>query len=136
MSRRKLEGRRRQRPKQVLHGLGGESGDLFRCVGCRREIPVLAPGTAHRNHCPHCLASRHVDDRVPGDRAAACRGRMAAVSMSSREDGEWLLVHQCMACGRVRANRIAGDDDAVALIRIALRPLSDPRLGRRVLLSL
>ncbi len=61
---------------------------------------------------------------------------MAAVSMSSREDGEWLLVHQCVTCGRVRANRIAGDDDAVALIRIALRPLSDPRLGRRALLSL
>ncbi|WP_454197719.1 RNHCP domain-containing protein [Nocardia sp. Marseille-Q1738] len=136
MPRRKPEARRPQRPKHVLHGRGGESGDMFRCVECRREVPVVAPGTAHRNHCPHCLASKHVDRRVPGDRAESCRGRMAAVSMSARDDGEWLLVHQCLACGCVRANRIAGDDNAVTLMRIALRPLADPRIGRRVLLSL
>ncbi|MEV6322936.1 RNHCP domain-containing protein [Nocardia sp. NPDC051787] len=136
MPRRKPEARRPQRPKHVLHGRGGESGDMFRCVECRREVPVVTPGTAHRNHCPHCLASKHVDRRVPGDRAEACRGRMAAVSMSARDDGEWLLVHQCLACGCVRANRIAGDDNAVALMRIALRPLADPRIGQRVLLSL
>ncbi|MEU2031253.1 RNHCP domain-containing protein [Nocardia amamiensis] len=136
MPRRKPEARRPQRPKHVLHGRGGESGDMFRCVECRREVPVIAPGTAHRNHCPHCLASKHVDRRVPGDRAESCRGRMVAVSMSARDDGEWLLVHQCLACGCVRANRIAGDDNAVALMRIALRPLADPRMGRRVLLSL
>ncbi|MFG1795928.1 RNHCP domain-containing protein [Nocardia sp. NPDC049149] len=128
--------RRPQRAKDVLHGRAGESGDAFRCVGCRMDVPVSAPGTAHRNHCPHCLASRHVDRRVPGDRAAPCRGRMTAVSMSAREDGEWLLVHQCVACGALKANRIAGDDNALALMRIALRPLADPRIGRRALLSL
>ncbi|MEU5370808.1 RNHCP domain-containing protein, partial [Streptomyces sp. NPDC005951] len=31
---------------------------------------------AHRNHCPSCQVSLHVDGRVPGDRAAGCRGRM------------------------------------------------------------
>ncbi len=128
--------RRPQRAKDVLHGRAGESGDAFRCVGCRMDVPVDAPGTAHRNHCPHCLASRHVDRRVPGDRAETCRGRMTAVSMSAREDGEWLLVHQCVACGALKANRIAGDDNALALMRIALRPLADPRIGRRALLSL
>ncbi|HEX5567141.1 MAG TPA: RNHCP domain-containing protein [Streptomyces sp.] len=120
--------RRPQRRKSVLHGPGGERGDAFRCVGCRLDVPVTAPGTAHRNHCPHCLVSRHMDRRVPGDRAESCRGTMAALSLSVREDGEWLLVHQCRACGTLRVNRVAGDDNALALVRLALRPLSDPRL--------
>ncbi|CAM4176868.1 RNHCP domain-containing protein [Nocardia ninae] len=136
MPRRKPAVRRPQRTKDVLHGRAGESGDAFRCVGCRMEVPVTAPGTAHRNHCPHCLSSRHVDRRVPGDRAEQCRGRMEAVSMSARDNGEWQLVHQCLACGALKANRIAGDDNALALMRIALRPLADPRIGRRALLAL
>ncbi|NNH70480.1 RNHCP domain-containing protein [Nocardia uniformis] len=126
---------RRQRGKSVLHGPGGESGGSFRCVGCRLDVPISAPGTAHRNHCPHCLTSRHVD-RIPGDRAASCRGRMRAVSMTVRDNGEWSVVHQCVACGALKMNRIAGDDNALALMRIAVRPLADPRMGRRALRSL
>ncbi|MCP9618721.1 RNHCP domain-containing protein [Nocardia otitidiscaviarum] len=133
--RNKAAPRREQRGKTVLHGRAGTSGDAFRCVGCRLDVPVAAPGTAHRNHCPHCLASRHVD-RVPGDRSAACRGRMRAVSMSVRDDGEWSLVHQCLVCGVLKVNRVAGDDNALALMRIALRPLSDPLIARRVLRAL
>ncbi|MBB1246208.1 RNHCP domain-containing protein, partial [Streptomyces durbertensis] len=105
--------RRPQRRKDVLHGRRGEPGDAFRCVGCRLDVPVDAPGTAHRNHCPHCLTSRHVDGRVPGDRAEECGGRMTALSLSVREDGEWLLVHQCLTCGTLKANRVAGDDNAL-----------------------
>ncbi|MEV6560771.1 RNHCP domain-containing protein [Nocardia sp. NPDC051756] len=136
MPRRKPAGHRPQRAKDVLHGRTGESGDAFRCLGCRMDVPLAAPGTAHRNHCPHCLTSRHVDRRVPGDRAEPCKGRMDAVSMSARDNGEWQLVHQCLACGAVKANRIAGDDNALALMRIALRPLADPQIGHRALLAL
>lgn len=136
MPRRKPAAHRPQRAKHVLHGRAGESGDAFRCLGCRMDVPIAAPGTAHRNHCPHCLTSRHVDRRVPGDRAEPCKGRMEAVSMSARDNGEWQLVHQCLACGAVKANRIAGDDNALALMRIALRPLADPQIGQRALLAL
>ncbi|MGV9611990.1 RNHCP domain-containing protein [Nocardia xishanensis] len=136
MPRRKSKNARAQRRKDVLHGPGGETGDAFRCVGCRMAVSVVAPGTAHRNHCPHCLSSRHVDGRIPGDRASSCGGRMTALSLTARDDGEWLLVHQCAACGALKANRIAGDDNALALMRIAVRPLADPRLGRRALLAL
>lgn len=120
---------RPQRPKDVTHGVGGEQGEAFRCVGCRLDVPLVAPGTAHRNHCPHCLASRHVDGRVPGDRAASCRGRMVALSLTVREDGEWVLIHQCQACAALKSNRIAGDDNALTLMRLALRPLADARLS-------
>ncbi|GAA2261515.1 hypothetical protein GCM10010232_61210 [Streptomyces amakusaensis] len=127
---------RPQRHKDVLHGRGGEAGDAFRCVGCRLDVPLAAPGTAHRNHCPNCLASLHVDRRVPGDRDSACRGRMTALSMSVREDGEWMIIHSCLSCGELSANRIAGDDNALALVRIAIRPLADSSVPVRALLAL
>ncbi|MFH8403177.1 RNHCP domain-containing protein [Streptomyces sp. NPDC018019] len=128
--------RRAQRPKDVLHGPGGASGDAFRCVECRLAVPLTAPGTAHRNHCPHCLASRHVDGRVPGDRAADCGGRMRVLCLATRPDGEWLLIHQCLACGVLSANRPAGDDNALALVRLAVRPLADTSRPVRALISL
>ena len=84
-----------------------------------------APGTAHRNHCPNCLWSRHVDV-VPGDRAAECGAAMEAVAIAGRDDGEWTLVHRCRACHTLKANRVAGDDNPLMLMRLAVRPLARP----------
>ncbi|MFF5975273.1 RNHCP domain-containing protein [Streptomyces sp. NPDC012769] len=123
--------RRRQRQKDVLHQGDGHRERAFRCVGCRLDVSVDAPGTAHRNHCPTCLASRHVDGRVPGDRASECRGRMEAYGMAVRPDGEWLIIHRCLSCEELSANRIAGDDNPLALVRLALRPLSDSGFAGR-----
>lgn len=108
----------------------------FRCVGCRLQVSVDAPGTAHRNHCPNCLTSLHVDRRVPGDRASDCHGRMEALSMSVRPDGEWMIIHECLSCGELSANRIAGDDNALAVLRLALKPLRDTSIAGRALLTL
>ncbi|WP_026322025.1 RNHCP domain-containing protein [Salinispora fenicalii] len=126
--------RRPQRHKDVLHRPGGHRANDFRCVGCRLDVSVEAPGTTHRNHCPNCLASLHVDRRIPGDRAASCRGRMEALSMSVRPDGEWMIIHQCRSCGELSANRIAGDDNALILVRLAVKPLRDPGIARRMFL--
>ncbi|MGA4844027.1 RNHCP domain-containing protein [Streptomyces sp. G45] len=131
--------RRPQRHKDAPHRHGGgHRADAFKCVGCRLDVPLAAPGTAHRNHCPNCLVSLHVDQRIPGDRAATCRGRMEALSMSARGDGEWLLIHRCLSCGELSANRIAGDDNPLALVRLALRPLQGAGIGiaHRTLLTL
>ncbi|WP_433608262.1 RNHCP domain-containing protein [Prescottella agglutinans] len=89
---------------------------------------MRAPGTAHRNHCPTCLCSKHVDRERPGDRASSCKGRMDPISISVRDGGEWVIIHRCSACGAMGANRVAGDDNPLALVRIAVRPLSG--LGR------
>ncbi|MFF8713498.1 RNHCP domain-containing protein [Streptomyces sp. NPDC015184] len=133
----RMQGARRpQRHKDVLHDRGGHRGHDFRCVGCRLDVSLDAPGTTHRNHCPNCLASLHVDRRVPGDRAADCHGRMEALSMSARPDGEWMIIHQCLSCGELSANRIAGDDNALALVRLALKPLRDTSVAHRALLAL
>ncbi|MFB6888043.1 RNHCP domain-containing protein [Kitasatospora sp. NPDC056327] len=128
--------RRAQRHKDVLHGQGGHRARDFRCVGCRLDVPLDAPGTAHRNHCPNCLASLHVDGRVPGDRAADCRGRMEPLGVSVRADGEWMIVHQCLSCDELSTNRIAGDDNPLPLLRLVLGPLRDAAFAHRVLLAL
>ncbi|GLF95884.1 RNHCP domain-containing protein [Streptomyces yaizuensis] len=128
--------RRPQRHKDVLHGNGRHRANDFRCAGCRLDVPLTAPGTAHRNHCPHCLASLHVDRRIPGDRASDCHGRMEPLSMSVRPDGEWMIIHQCLTCGELSANRIAGDDNPLPLLHLALRPLQSPTVPTRALLAL
>ncbi len=61
---------------------------------------------------------------------------MAALCLSVRQDGEWMLVHQCIECNTLKVNRIAGDDNVLVLLRLALRPLADPRLRSRALLAL
>ncbi|TYK53175.1 RNHCP domain-containing protein [Actinomadura decatromicini] len=122
--------RRKHRRERVQRRKAGQDGrlDAFRCVGCRLDVPADAPGTVHRNHCPHCLTSVHLDDLTPGDRRAGCRGRMAPLSLTVRPDGEWMLIHHCQSCDALSVNRIAGDDNALALLRIAVRPLRDDRM--------
>ena len=104
----------------------------FVCIQCRCEVPAPGAvgwgggiGTKHRNHCPLCLWSRHVDDEV-GDRGAACRGKMRPIAIEVRNDGEWAIVHRCEGCGVLRTNRIAGDDAERALLGLALRPMARP----------
>jgi len=88
-------------------------------------VSIDAPGTEHRNHCPSCLWSRHVDD-VPGDRAADCAATMEPIAVWARDDGEWALVHRCRGCAAVKVNRIAGDDNPPLLMRLAVKPLAQP----------
>lgn len=109
------------------------TSDSFRCAGCRLDVPLAAPGTAHRNHCPTCLTSRHLDVR-PGDRRADCGGRMTPLTISVRSDGEWQIIHHCLSCGTLSANRIAGDDNALSLLRLAVRPLPALRTGAQLAL--
>ena len=100
--------------------------DSFRCRHCRLDVSTEAPGTKHRNHCPSCLWSRHLDAAVPGDRAAACAASMEPIAVCVRDDGEWAIVHRCGGCHAIRVNRIAGDDNPLALMRLAVRPLAQP----------
>jgi ribosome biogenesis GTPase len=97
----------------------------FVCGHCHQPIAAGALGSAHRNHCPACLWSLHVDHE-PGDRAAACGGLMEPIAIAARSDGEWTLVHRCRECSTVKANRIAGDDNPAMLISLASRPLARP----------
>jgi hypothetical protein len=89
---------------------------------------ALQFGGKHRNHCPYCLYSLHVDGRVPGDRASDCRSRIAPAGVFARPNGEQALVHRCVGCGFERHCRVAADDDVTAVMRLAV---VEPRLGLR-----
>ncbi len=97
----------------------------FICEHCSRTVSTAAAGTEHRNHCPACLWSLHVDIR-PGDRRAGCRGGMEPLAICVRRDGEWAIIHRCTRCGAIRINRIAGDDSELALMSLAVKPLAQP----------
>ena len=56
----------------------------FQCGHCGVDVSLDAPGTSHRNHCPSCLWSRHLDRNVPGDRKAACPGGMEPIAVTVR----------------------------------------------------
>jgi hypothetical protein len=47
---------------------------------------------------------------------------MPAIGVAYRPDGEQMVVHCCNGCGIERRNRVAADDNPVALMR--LRPLT------------
>jgi len=65
-------------------------------------------------------------DNEAGDRASPCRGQMEPIAVSVKRNGEWMLIHRCKECGSLRANRISGDDNELALLSLAVRPVAQP----------
>jgi RNHCP domain len=51
---------------------------------------------------------------------------MEPIAVHVRGNGEWALVHRCAGCAAVRLNRVAGDDNPLMLMRLAVRPLAQP----------
>lgn len=51
---------------------------------------------------------------------------MEPIAITVRKNGEWGLVHRCQGCGELGTNRIAGDDNALLLMQLAVRPLANP----------
>jgi DNA-directed RNA polymerase subunit RPC12/RpoP len=88
-----------------------EGRESFKCVHCRAFIGPTISGGKHRNHCPLCLYSRHVDGGRPGDRASDCGAKMAPIARFTRPNGEPMVVHRCLGCGFERNNRLAADDN-------------------------
>ena len=99
--------------------------DSFNCAVCKHPIAPQGAGSRHRNHCPNCLSSVHVDDE-PGDRASLCGGIMDPIGVWVRKNGEWAIIHRCRSCGEFSSNRIAADDNPTLLMSIAVKPLAAP----------
>ena len=54
--------------------------DTFICKVCGRTVVPENAGSGHRNHCPNCLASLHLDIE-PGDRESDCGGIMEPIAV-------------------------------------------------------
>jgi hypothetical protein len=123
---------------RTLHAherLSRKSFGDFVCVNCRNFVSseALLSGVHHRNHCPYCLSSRHLDLFKAGDRLSACKAIMRPVALTLKKTakryaaenkGEIMLVHQCEGCGRISINRIAADDSTQVLMDVFERASS------------
>lgn len=99
--------------------------EVFTCKVCGRQVFPTGAGSNHRNHCPYCLFSQHLDV-TPGDRAADCGGQMEPIAVWVRKNGEWAIIHRCKICGALSSNRIAADDNPMKLMSLAMKPVSTP----------
>lgn len=119
--------RLRQRGRESMHADYRTEAcmESFSCANCGKEIHPDGAGSNHRNHCPYCLYSLHVDEE-PGDRKASCHGKMEPIAVVSREDGDWSILHRCMRCGKLNLNRVLADDNPVLLMQLAVKPLASP----------
>gem|GEM_PF-83855 len=99
--------------------------ESFTCAYCGKIIYPEGAGSEHRNHCPYCLHSLHVDNE-PGDRASVCHGDMEPISVWVRDRGEWAIIHRCKKCGKLSSNRVLADDNPLELMSLAVKPLANP----------
>ena len=99
--------------------------ESFTCAVCGKEVLPDNAGTDHRNHCPNCLSSLHVDNE-PGDRESDCGGVMEPIAVWVKNNGEWTLIHRCKVCGKLSPNRVAADDNPIKLMSIAMKPIANP----------
>lgn len=99
--------------------------DTFTCVRCGLTVTGTAPGGSRRNHCPSCLHSRHVTDRVEGG-PSQCGARMVPIAIAVLRSGDWMVIHRCAGCGELTSNPICDDDNQLILMRMAVRPLAQP----------
>ena len=86
----------------------------FTCGICGEQVH----GNGYTNHCPKCLASKHVDDKNPGDRASICHGMMEPVGFEIRHGKEY-VIQKCEKCGHTRPNKVAPEDSRETLRLVA-----------------
>ncbi len=55
---------------------------------------------------------------MPGDRKSTCGSLMRPIGVMTRRNGELVLIHECVGCGKQDPNRIAADDNPVLLEEI------------------
>lgn len=101
----------------------------FICSHCGRKVFYdRSIGTRHRNHCPYCLWSKHVDLDDSGDRKSACQTEMEPIGLTFKQEGidkyekikqgELMLIHQCLKCNKISINRLAADDNSQVILEV------------------
>lgn len=82
----------------------------FTCQKCAIEVSLHPTGSA-RNHCNYCLYSLHLDKDFPWDRLSECRSLMKPVAKDYHKNKWWLVLHECVTCGKKITNKLAEDDN-------------------------
>ncbi len=103
-----------QKKKHFIHRNEG-----FECLHCGFLNPASA--SSCRNHCIHCLYSRHVDKEVPGDRASDCMALMSPTRLEQNKKKGKMIVHVCTQCRKEMLNKVEEDDEMDAVIELGLK---------------
>ena len=93
-----------------------EIDEEFICENCGKKVSKL--GYSCRNHCPHCLYSKHVDIN-PGDRLENCSGILEPFEIEYNSKKGYVIVFKCQKCGKIRKNKMAKDDNMAEIIKIS-----------------
>lgn len=89
----------------------------FICDNCGKKVEKL--GYTSRDHCPHCLCSKHVDI-TPGDRANECKGLLKPVQVEMNNKKGFIINYKCEKCGKTHRNKAADDDNKELLIQLTV----------------
>ena len=81
--------------------------EAFSCEACGAQVPPASSGC--RNHCPQCLASKHVDIS-PGDRQNTCQGLLEATGYELDAKKGIVLLFRCVRCGAETRNKANHED--------------------------
>lgn len=105
------------KPEKHQSGKPVSINEGFICQNCGAANP---PATQTcRNHCRNCLFSLHVDEKVPGDRASTCHGRMEPVGLDQNSKKGFIILHKCLKCAYENRNFKAEDDNFDAIIKLS-----------------
>lgn len=89
----------------------------FICENCNQKVDKL--NYSARDHCPHCLYSKHVD-KNPGDRLNSCQGLLKPIDIEKFKD-TYKIIYCCEKCGEIHKNILASDDDMNIVIQISCK---------------
>lgn len=93
-----------------------EIDEEFICENCGKKVEKL--GYSCRNHCNHCLYSKHVD-KNPGDRQEECHGLLEPIEIEISNKKGYVIVYRCKKCGAIRKNKAAKDDNFEMILKIS-----------------
>lgn len=87
----------------------------FICENCNNKVERLEYSA--RDHCNHCLYSKHVDI-LPGDRQNNCQGLLKPIGIEKYRD-TYKIVYQCQKCKELHRNIMANDDNMELIIELS-----------------
>ena len=91
--------------------------ETFICENCGKNVDKL--NYTSRDHCPHCLFSKHVDIN-PGDRLNTCKGLLEPINIEKFKD-TYKIIYKCKKCGQLHKNIMAVDDNFDEIINISTK---------------
>ncbi len=95
-----------------------EIDEAFTCENCGKPIEPL--GYTCRDHCSHCLCSKHVDIN-PGDREEECHGLLEPIRVELDSKKGYVIIYRCKKCGAIRKNKAANDDNMDLIIELTTK---------------